>query len=253
MARVVRPQGSPAPDYISPVTPTIQPSDVIVDGGLGDRIINDRIQTTDTDVATKIGLGNMGGGAGLYAFRQGAGFLFKSIEQGNGVEIEVGSDTITLHSRPTLNDIEEIPNFDTSAAGKSLQINNLGNGVDWQYTDELSRSYTTGAQGLSGHRVVKVLENNTVNYADLTQDIDGEFIAGVTRGAALAGDAISVQFAGSMVESSWSWTLGPVFCGAFGVITQTPPSGRWLRQIGTAVASDTIMISLRPLIVTLGE
>lgn len=252
MAKVNRPQGSPVPDTVKKPTPNILPSDIAMDGGIEDQRINKAILNDEDEVADQIALGNMGGGAGVYALRQGAGFLFKTIEQGNGVELEVGKKSIKVHSRPRISDISGIPEFNSSTSGKTLRINDIGNGVDWTFINQLVRSYRVGSLGISGNRVVK-MSNDIVSYPDINTDIDGEFILGITISAAGPDEEVDVQFAGQVTEPSWNWNIGAVFCGHDGHLTQTPPPGKWLRQIGTAVASDTVLISLRPLIITLGD
>lgn len=113
--------------------------------------------------------------------------------------------------------------------------------------------YTLARQAeiaLSGHRVVKARPGGLSNYPDIDAPADAWLIEGVTTGAAAAGDAVSVQAAGELVESTWSWALGPVYCGPSGQLTQTVPHGAWLRQVGTAVAPDTLLINLFPPILT---
>jgi hypothetical protein len=105
-------------------------------------------------------------------------------------------------------------------------------------------------QALSGHRVVKAVANNEVNYASNDQFSDAALIEGITTGAAGSGDDIEVQSSGEMVEDSWSWSLGPIFCGLNGQLTQSPPAGAWIRQVGVAVDTNRIVISLQPPIIT---
>lgn len=102
------------------------------------------------------------------------------------------------------------------------------------------------AQALGGHRVVRLVDNDRVDYASSDQTAHAEFILGLTAGAAAADAEIEVQTLGEIVESSWAWTPGPVFCGLNGVLTQTPPSSGFIRQIGVADAPDRIVIDLRP-------
>ncbi len=109
---------------------------------------------------------------------------------------------------------------------------------------------TIAAATLSGHRAVKAVVGG-VGYPDLGAPADGDLILGITDGAADEGETIQVQAGGLMIEPSWSWALGPVFAGDAGHLTQIPPAGSWLRQIGTAVAPDRIIISLRPTILTI--
>lgn len=102
----------------------------------------------------------------------------------------------------------------------------------------------TAARALSGHRVL--ILKPLADYPDLTAPGGGELIAGISTGAAAPGAPVEIQRAGEMIEATWSWTPGPVFAGALGVLTQTPPIGAWLRQVAVAVAPTRILIDLRP-------
>jgi len=106
------------------------------------------------------------------------------------------------------------------------------------------------AQALSGHRVVRAVANNEVDYASNDQAADAALIEGITTGAAGLGGDIEVQAMGEMIEGSWSWSLGPIYCGLNGQLTQSPPSGAWIRQVAVAVDTDRIVINLQPPIIT---
>jgi hypothetical protein len=107
----------------------------------------------------------------------------------------------------------------------------------------------TAAEAVSGHRAVKAV-GDQVAYASADVAGDAELVLGVTVGAAIAGAPATVQTVGEMVEGSWAWTVGPVFLGLNGLLTQTPPAAAFVRQIGVAVASDRLLIDLRPPIFT---
>lgn len=109
----------------------------------------------------------------------------------------------------------------------------------------------TAAQALSGHRVVKAVAGNAVNYASADETGDALLIEGITAEAAESGADIILQDSGEMYEGSWSWTLGPIFCGINGQLTQTAPAGAWIRQVATAVDSNRIIVALQPPIFTL--
>lgn len=103
------------------------------------------------------------------------------------------------------------------------------------------------AQALGGHRVVKTAPDAKVDYPDHGAPDDGGLILGVTAGAAGPGAAVVVHMSGEIDEGSWSWFLGPVFCGADGALTQTPPAGAaWLRQVGIATAPTRLLVDLQP-------
>lgn len=109
----------------------------------------------------------------------------------------------------------------------------------------------TSAVALSGQRVVKVSADGKAAYPDVAAADDADLLLGVTTGAVAQGDQATIQTRGEMQEGGWAWTLGPVFCGANGALTQAPPAGAWIRQVGVAVAADRIIIDMRPPIFTL--
>ncbi len=106
------------------------------------------------------------------------------------------------------------------------------------------------AKALSGHRAVLLTAVGTADYPDLSAPLDGGLIAGVTTGAAAAGAEIAIRTGGLLSEPSWAWTRGPVFAGDNGVLTQVPPAGAWVRQIGVAVSATQINIAPNPVILT---
>jgi hypothetical protein len=108
----------------------------------------------------------------------------------------------------------------------------------------------TAAQALSGHRVMKTVGSSSVNYASNDQSADALLVEGITANAASQGDDIVVQDSGEMADGSWNWALGPIYCGANGQLTQSPPAGAWIRQVALAVDTDTIIVGLQPPIFT---
>lgn len=118
--------------------------------------------------------------------------------------------------------------------------------------DGIVQQVVTAATNLSGHRVVTPLPDGTVTYADnLTA---GHITAPlwVTTGAALAGAQVAVVTYGPLVEPSWAWTPGPLYLGANGALTQTPPvtpGALFLAQIGTATTGTAVFVDRYPSIV----
>lgn len=70
-------------------------------------------------------------------------------------------------------------------------------------------------------------------------------VIGISATAANAGGSVTVQTSGPLVFSGWSWTAGqPVYAGANGVLTQTPPATGFLQVVGIAQASDTVIVGV---------
>jgi hypothetical protein len=107
----------------------------------------------------------------------------------------------------------------------------------------------TAAAALSGHRVVTASADGTWRYASNDNLADFAAPLWVTTGAVDAGEQGEAVILGPMTEPSWSWTPGPVFLGANGVLTQTPPAApaaAFLAQIGYATSATGLFVDRNP-------
>lgn len=111
----------------------------------------------------------------------------------------------------------------------------------------------TGTAGeiLSGHRVVTRDAADGIVYAS---NDDSAFLSAplwLTTGAALVGAEVTVLVLGTFEEPTWSWTPGgPLYLGANGQLTQTPPTAAggavFLAQVGVATSATTVFIDRQP-------
>ena len=107
-------------------------------------------------------------------------------------------------------------------------------------------------QALGGHRAIVLDATGAAFYADCA--VPGHFgrLAGVTQGAAITGDSVTVIGSGVMTEPSWAWTAdAPVFLGSAGLLTQTVPVTGFLQIIGIALSATTLFINPREPLATL--
>jgi hypothetical protein len=102
----------------------------------------------------------------------------------------------------------------------------------------------TAATTLSGHRVVKALDNGQVNYADNTL-ADALTVCGITTGAVIGGAVATVQASGSLTEPSWTWVAGPVYLAANGNLTQSVPVSGVVLQVGVALSATELFIDIK--------
>lgn len=111
-----------------------------------------------------------------------------------------------------------------------------------------------GAQGPSGAQVTVTAQEALGGHRAITADgfhatpslLDK--LAGISTGAASIGETAVLQRSGLMVEPTWTWTPdAPVFVGAAGVLTQTPPSGV-ARRVAWAISATEINVDLFPII-----
>lgn len=140
--------------------------------------------------------------------------------------------------------------FSTQAVSDHNQLSNLQGGTTNEYyhlDEETYNRVTSNAvtlvagETIHGRRVVMV-ENGEVFHPDVDVDDDGVKVLGIALNSAVLGDDVQVRTDGILVEPTWTWVPGPVFCGDDGVLTQSPASTGWLMVVGRAV--DTTMIDV---------
>jgi hypothetical protein len=103
---------------------------------------------------------------------------------------------------------------------------------------------------LGGQRVVRATSAGKVGYVDPGDPAQAHAAIGLTMGAAADGASINVQFSGEMSEPSWSWTANqPIFAGANGIPTQTPPATGFQAAIGVAISATAMVIQIKSPIV----
>jgi len=114
-----------------------------------------------------------------------------------------------------------------------------------------SATQYTASAALSGHTVIAIDSDGEAFYASSDQLSHALRVAGVSIGAAVLGEPITVVSAGLIVHGGWSWTPGsPVFVGLNGALTQSLPVGAvFSRVIGQAVSATGLLVDLQPPIV----
>ena len=91
-----------------------------------------------------------------------------------------------------------------------------------------------------------VYEEDNKVYRLLPDDDEHVFQAlGLTMTAADLGEVLNVQRSGPINDSSWTWTPGPVWLGASGNLTQTPPTGGNDLMVGVALSATRILLDLQ--------
>lgn len=103
--------------------------------------------------------------------------------------------------------------------------------------------YATGDQAIGGHRVVKATATG-VDYADSSNSSDQGKVVGITASAFAAGDLVKVYTAGEIIESTWTWTPGPVYLGTNGLLTQTVPTSGFVQQVGVAHEPTKLVVQI---------
>lgn len=112
----------------------------------------------------------------------------------------------------------------------------------------------TAASAIGGHRVLALNAVNEIIYA--SNDLPGTAhkIVGMSLNAAAPGGALSVMRSGEVLEPSWNWdTTLPVYLGANGLLTQTPPvaPAAFSLIVGFPTSATGLFISVRePIVIT---
>jgi hypothetical protein len=92
------------------------------------------------------------------------------------------------------------------------------------------------------------LEGGQIFLPSLADPAHADQIVGVAETAGSPGDTVRVRAAGPTTNPDWSWSIGPVYVGAAGVLTQTPSGGAWLLPIGRALAPTVLLVDIEPAI-----
>jgi hypothetical protein len=83
-------------------------------------------------------------------------------------------------------------------------------------------------------------------YADQTNNT-AMAVQGISRAAVVTGDDCVIARAGALAYPAGGLTPDDLlFLGTNGLMTQTPPSTGWLKQVGYAIDADTIAIEIGP-------
>lgn len=97
---------------------------------------------------------------------------------------------------------------------------------------------------ISALKVVYQLDG-LVYVLDYTDALHIDLALGVAITSTMTGGALNVQRYGVMEDSSWTWTPGPVYLGASGTITQTPPLVGFRLRLGAASSATQIIIDMQ--------
>lgn len=106
-------------------------------------------------------------------------------------------------------------------------------------------SIYTAAVILGGHRVVYLTSSATLDYADSTNPAHANLVIGITLDAAASGAPVSVQHDGLLIDPSFTFTVGMVYVGTNGMMTQTPPTSGFLQVVGIAINATTLFVNLQ--------
>jgi hypothetical protein len=99
-------------------------------------------------------------------------------------------------------------------------------------------------EAIGGHRAVTIGADGKA-YLASPIEAQAQAVFGLSTAAAAVGTGITIQTSGLLSEPSWTWTPGPVWLGAAGVLTQLLPTGGAAVLVGTAGGPTALNISPR--------
>jgi len=110
------------------------------------------------------------------------------------------------------------------------------------------------ATNLSGHRAVLMNAQGKVDYASNDDITHANRLVGITTGAVVTDAEALIQIFGEVTEPSWNWnTALPVYLGANGNLTQTPPaapSAHFSIVVGFPISNTSLFVNIRePIII----
>lgn len=88
------------------------------------------------------------------------------------------------------------------------------------------------ASVLSALRVVYEVGGAVAPADPHDADQVGAVVGLAVTAASAAGTLVDIQTRGAVDDAGWNWTDGPVFLGADGALTQTPPTAGWEVVVG---------------------
>jgi hypothetical protein len=112
-------------------------------------------------------------------------------------------------------------------------------------TDANATFEAISGEAINALRVVKIAAGQAYR-ADAADPNDAQLLVGISITAtSAAGQALTVRNDGPLSDAAWNWAQGVVYCGANGVLTQTPPSTGFVCEVGRVLAPDTILIDIQ--------
>lgn len=88
-------------------------------------------------------------------------------------------------------------------------------------------------------------KEGVVKILDYTDENNIDFILGIALSTGNIGDKITVKRIGFLQDNFFNFSLGKVWLGAFGSLTQTPPSDGFYLEIGVAVENNKLLLNIQ--------
>ena len=96
---------------------------------------------------------------------------------------------------------------------------------------------------IHGERAVKI-ENGQIFHPQTSVAADALRVIGIATQSGVIGSTVQVRVAGQIIEGSWNWAPGFVFCDDAGVLVQPAPASGWLLSVAHVIDATTIEIDI---------
>jgi hypothetical protein len=113
-------------------------------------------------------------------------------------------------------------------------------------SSQVIATYPAGSINISALRVVR-LSAGALFTVDKDTLAHAHTAIGISQQAATVGNPLDVVLSGIMDDSNWAWIPDlPLYVGADGALTQTPPSAPsvFLLRVGVALTATTVLVSI---------
>lgn len=101
-------------------------------------------------------------------------------------------------------------------------------------------------ENIGAQRIVAVNAAGKAVYADAQNPAHAKCVVGITTASVLASEELSVQVAGKMSDSGWSFTPGAaLFLGSNSLLSEIPPSTGFVKIMGFSVAPTQAVIQMQ--------
>ena len=155
--------------------------------------------------------------------------------------------TVTVHPNDTVVSTTAATSVQVSAAVNEVQVQGAAGirGPKGEKGDPgegfVTQAHPAGTT-LSGHRALRV-SGGLAYICDGADRVQAGRCIGIGLNAALEGDDVTIQTAGSVSEPSWNWSEGAVFVGVNGTLTQSLLGLAFIHQLGVATSPTQIDIN----------
>lgn len=191
-----------------------------------------------------LGLRVTSGGSGFGSYGPGTGWTNRRYDTGGSTVLDTTTTTVSAGTDLT----GAVTNSLGGTTGHWMVISLAPPAPSVTASWDLLGSdlvYMVAAANLNGNFAVKASSTGKADVPSLASLADGHAIFGITTGAIASGASGPIQTSGPMTDPAWSWTPGlPVYAADLGALTQTPPAGKWVLQVGTAETATRLAINI---------